>query len=136
MRIKIIALAAALLTSGPAARAQVPNMVFGTGNILANGLSVTPKTLKGGPGMLAWYNCNSANASPVFIQAFDVAAATDVTLGTTAPSFTLALSPSGASVGSFAFPANFFKGLMVAATTTATGAVAPTTPVDCSFGIK
>lgn len=119
------------------ASAQVPNIVgFGTSNVLANGLSTTVKTVKASAGMLAWYNCGNTNAAPVFIQAFDVAGATTVTLGTTVPSFTLALPTSSAIHGNLALPANFFKGLKVAATTTATGSTAPGAAVDCSFGIK
>lgn len=136
MRIWIAALVAALFISGGLALAQVPNMGFGTGNVLANGLSTTPKTLKASPGMLAWLSCNNANNAAVFVQAFDVDGATAVTLGTTVPSFTLALPVNTAAFSSFALPANFFRGLKVAATTTATGATAPTTAVDCSFGIK
>lgn len=83
-------------------------------------------------------NVNSADA---FIQCFNKANTTAVTLGTTAPDWVVSVPPAaGGNRGKFAedffdavpFPA----GLIVAATTTPTGSTLVTTGLDVNFGLK
>jgi hypothetical protein len=70
------------------------------------------------------YNPNTAVA---FVQFFNKAIA-DVTVGTTAPKKSIPVPPGGVAVGTyeddFALPYN--EGLVLAATTTASGSTAPT----------
>ena len=77
------------------------------------------------------------NTVSLFLQIFDANAAADVTLGTTAPNFVIAI-PEGTSatlVGGvdkdFPAPLRLSLGYVWAITTTATGATGPTS--DCTL---
>jgi hypothetical protein len=101
---------------------------------LAPGLTTTIVDVKGVQGSLQWYACSNANATVAFVQAFDAASSTGITLGTTAPRMSLPVQPSGVTVA--LVPTNFLKGIQVAATTTVKGSAAPATALDCSFGFE
>lgn len=72
------------------------------------------------------------NASEVYLQCFDAVA--PIVVGTTAPSFVIPIKASGTE--DIDFPVGFAKGLIVAATTGATGNTAPSTGLDCFFALS
>lgn len=80
------------------------------------------------------------NTSQVYIQLFDAAAATDVTLGTTTPTQTYAIpagdgTENGVRTKHFESPLRFGSGLVFAVTTTRNGSTAPGTacPVNLTY---
>lgn len=102
---------------------------------ISGGLSTTVTALKSSAasklGALELYNPNSSVA---FVQIFNVATAGAVTLGTTVPNKVIGIPPLQSYAMSWGDAGvNFSSGLQVAATTTATGSSAPTTPVEASF---
>lgn len=98
-----------------------------------NALSTTnpnPTTVKGTAGQLSTLQCYNPNTSQVYIQIFDNAAPT---VGTTAPALSIPIAAT--ATGGLALSligVQFSNAITVAATTTATGGAAPTTPVDCN----
>lgn len=85
-------------------------------------LLVSP-TVAGSPINLSYWNLANPNSVIAFFQFFDAAATSAVTLGTTAPTFTIAVPANGGVVDTTPMMAyGFKKGIVVAATTTQTGA--------------
>lgn len=72
---------------------------------------------------------NSDASAICYLQFFDAAALSDVTVGTTAPVFTMACHPSSTiQIDRGNFPIKWFAtGIVVAATAGRTGSTAPTT---------
>ena len=68
----------------------------------------------------------NGNTGPVYVQFFDAASASSVTLGVTVPTFVLQIPPNGVTDGPFPFPYVFTNGVVIADTTTPTGSGAPT----------
>lgn len=103
---------------------------------LADALSTTVKTCSAGPAILKWYFCTNPNTSTVYLQIFNSAGT--VTLGTTVPALSLGIPASSSAPGAGNSPMSigFSNAIKVAATTTARGSVAPSTPLDCSFSFK
>ena len=92
----------------------------------------TVQTVKGTQASLGgWYIWNP-NSSVAYVQLFDVASATTVTLGTTVPDVILGIPPQSAANLIDSLGVNFALGLKLACTTTATGSTAPTTGLDLS----
>lgn len=87
------------------------------------------KTKQGHLGTIVAYNPNSAVA---YLQFFDIAAASSVTLGTTVPNEVFGVPPLSSIVIPASTPANYYNGISFAATTTATGSSAPSTGLDVS----
>jgi hypothetical protein len=88
-------------------------------------LTATP--VQAATGARAWLYLTTHNksASDAYIQVFD-ALAGSVTLGVTVPKMSIWVPPSGASDNiNPRVPINFATGIVLAATTTETGAVAP-----------
>ena len=77
---------------------------------------------------VAIYNPSNAAA---FIQFFDALAA-DVTVGTTTPEFVIGI-PTVRELVALIGPANFETGIVVAATTTATGSSAPSAALQVAL---
>jgi hypothetical protein len=131
--------AAALLATvllGWCARPALAQQAAGDGFTRANGLSNAAVSVKSsGRGQLASWHCQSTNAAVTYVQFFDVATAGAVVLGTTVPKWSLALAPTS-QFGMSGLSGTFFAGLQVAATTTATGAVAPASAIDCNFTVR
>lgn len=102
----------------------------GLSTFFNSALFATVVAIKASAGKLYGYNLYNPNTSTVFIQFFD-AATGSVTLGTTAPKFSLALpSNTNAFVGldtNFPIGITFSTAISAAATTTAAGSVAPST---------
>lgn len=100
-----------------------------------SGLTNTAVAVKGGQGMVCGYFLdNTANTSATYFQFFD--ANTAVTVGTTAPLYSVAVPASGsANVLSTDGPFHS-KGILVAATTTYGGATGPSTAVSYTVFYK
>lgn len=99
-----------------------------------NGLTTTVKAIKSSAaGNLKGYYIFNPNSSVSYIQIFDVATAGAVTLGTTVAKLSLGIPALGAANLDSAPGIAFANGIQVAATTTATGSVAPSTAVDANF---
>lgn len=102
--------------------------------LLNNLLATTATSVKSSAaGQVSLFYCYNPNATVAYLQVFDAATAGAVTLGSTAPNSSWAIPPTQAS--GFAISQTgiqFTNGIQVAATTTATGASAPSTGMDCS----
>lgn len=123
------ALLTAILLSAPA-RAQV---AVGDAVFPATGLTTTLVQVKAARGNIDGLICVNPNAAIEYVQAFDSATTTGITLGTTAPKVFFPWSASGAQ--SLLAPANgifFTNGIVIAATTTATGSTAPSSALNCN----
>ncbi len=90
----------------------------------------TPFTVKSAPtGLNGWYLFNS-NATTVYLQIFDAKSKDEVVLGTSIPVLSLGIpAGSGANVLVDCIR-DFFKGIVIACTTTRQGNVAPANPLD------
>lgn len=99
-------------------------------------LSNTKQTVKSSSGRLYGYHLFNPNTSSIFVQFFDALAAS-VIVGTTTPTFVLTIPANATSPATLdtqlTVPISFGTGIVVAATTTATGSTAPTTPLNCSL---
>lgn len=80
----------------------------------------------------------NANASAVYIQLFDVADTSSVTLGTTAPTEVILIPASGQNIAEESERPwrQFTNGLAIAATTTATGSTAPGSATSLSISYR
>lgn len=96
-------------------------------------LSNSPVTVKAAPGAVIFFNVFNPNSSVAWLQIFDAAGA--VTVGVTAPVLSFAL-PSGGLWESPWSPQSlvFEHGIIITATTTTTGGVAPASPVVLNGG--
>ena len=100
-------------------------------------VTATAELLKTGHTALLSVEVENPNTSPVYLQLFDVAATTSVTLGSTTPTVSR-MVPAGAGGGVnsarlIEIPTGFTNGCVYAITTTATGAVAPTSVCLLNF---
>lgn len=87
---------------------------------LITGLTATAQLVSANPGFLIkliGYNANTPTM--VFLQVFDAAAVSDVTVGTTVPKYVVPFITT--VIDDNVFGIEFDKGVVVAATTTATG---------------
>ena len=99
---------------------------------ILNALTNTAVAVKAAGGQLAMVQCYNPNSSQAYIQIFNVASGS-VTVGTTAPTLSIPIAAT-ATGGWVVAPGGvyFSVAIAVAATTTATGATAPSTAVDCN----
>lgn len=99
-------------------------------------LSNTPQQAYVGYGMVqsVTISSNNAGSSDTFVQFFDAASTSQITLGTTKPYAIIPIDQNRSDYPSD-LRLKFRFGLIVAATTTPTGNVAPTTPliITCVF---
>ena len=99
----------------------------------------TVTLVKAGYTLLHGFEIENANTTKMYIQFFDAAAATDVTLGTTVPNATYYIPPgdgteNGVRGKDYAnSPSRYGKGLCYAITTTNTGLTGPTTELDLNL---
>lgn len=128
---KTLAALLALLFLAPAALAQG---VVGAAAYLNAALSTTVSTVKGTAGTTQFINCYNPNAAVAFVQVFDVASATSVTLGTTTPKMSIGFPPSTAVT--MPLGVAMLKGIKIAATTTPTGSTAPGAALSCTVGFN
>ena len=82
------------------------------------------------PASFLQYNLSNPNSSQVWVQFFDAASPSAVSVGTTAPTLSMAIPPFGVTDGSVASPYVFQYGIIIAATTTQTGSAAPSSAVQ------
>lgn len=92
-------------------------------------------TINGAAASLDTLDCHNPNGSVSFVQLFNVASGTTVVLGTTVPAWSVEL-PANSSKFLSGMHLWFNLGIKAAATTSATGNVAPTTALDCNVGIQ
>lgn len=119
-------------TMDAAARAGIVKPPVAT-PVLANALSTTVTTVAGAPATLDSYYCWNPNSSVAYVQVFDISGA--VTLGVSTPKWSMGIPPTaGANLSNVNL--TFANAVKVAATTTATGSTATTTPLDCNFGTR
>lgn len=81
--------------------------------------------IKTGPGKVGGYDFLNPNAASTYIQVFDVAAANNVTLGNTTPTYVIARGANMAWNHEYVNGIQHNNGIVVAATNNATGNVAP-----------
>lgn len=116
-----------------------PTASGGWASYFANAVT-TAVTVSGAAGKFGGYSLINLNSTPVYLQCFDTTGA--VTLGTTAPTFVVALPANSTAANGVAANfeiangANLANGLKVAATTTANGATAVSTGVSGSIWYK
>lgn len=123
----------AFLLIGPPTEVRAQSYGGGAYPLRASGLTTTVVTVKGSPGTLGWLQCLNPNAATSeYVQVFDVAPGTTVTLGTTVPK--LAFGFAGGQSLAIPIAGNFTKGIKIAATTTAAGNTAPAVALDCNVG--
>lgn len=100
-------------------------------------VTATVELLRTGNVVLMAVEVENPNTDPVYLQLFDAAAVTDVTIGTTTPTDTRMI-PAGAGGGVntsrlIEIPRRFGLGLCYAITTTRSGSTAPSTACPCNF---
>lgn len=98
-----------------------------------NAQTTTVREVKGTAGKLHGYYFYNPNSSVAYVQLFDVASATSVTLGTTAPNMVLGIPATSGANLSDAIGIAFTLGIKFACTTTETGNIAPATGLTCNF---
>jgi len=93
-----------------------------------------PKLLvKTGEALLYGYHFKNTTAAAAYVQLFDAAAITDVTVGTTVPNLSLGLAASAQETLGLVKPIKFALGIVAAATTTATGATGAAVDVNIFY---
>lgn len=84
-----------------------------------------------GYGSIAGIALENPNASNAYLQIFDAAKTSDVTLGTTPPTAIIPLAAGWTIAGPW--PQKFNKGIVIAATTTPTGSTGLATAMACTI---
>ena len=95
--------------------------------------TTTVQTVKPGEGALSGYYVYNPNSSVAYVQFFDVASGTAVTLNTTVPTFSIGIPATAAANLFDGTGIQFRNGLKLACTTTATGSTAPSTGLDVNI---
>lgn len=99
--------------------------------------TTTVRTVKGTAGTWGGYGTiYNPNASVAYVQVFDVATATTVTLGTTVPDMIIPIPAGSAANMEIVNGVNMANGIKLACTTTATGSTAPSTGLDLTVFFK
>lgn len=107
---------------------ETPVLKSGLTNSASSVVSSVAATLKS-------YYCYNPNATVEYVQFFDVATAGAVTVGTTVPKWSIGI-PATSAANLSGLNLSFANGIQVAATTTASGASAPGTALDCNFSYR
>lgn len=106
-------------------------------NAAVTNTCVKVNTVGAAPSQLISYNIANPTSSFLYVQFFDVAATGSVTLGTTAPAYVIAVPPYGVTDAFVAAPQfTFFNGIVIAATTTATGNTAPSVAASVTLSYE
>lgn len=109
--------------------------MFSTPNNNSNTpLTTTVVTVKGSAGTLGGYFIYNPNSTVSFVQVFDVSGT--VTLGTTRPNVMFGIPPLSSANMEIGNGLNFANAIKIAATTTSSGSVAPTTGLEVSMWYK
>ena len=104
----------------------------GTTPYFVSGQKATKLQIKSGSVFLFGWHIQNLDAAVTYLQFFD-APASSVTVGTTTPTFVIAVPASGLHDADDSVPIGLKSGLTIAATTTATGAVAPTNGLNVNL---
>lgn len=109
---------------------------FNAPTLSSTAVLLVPNT-SGGPISLSYFNLSNPNSTLAYVQFFDAAATSAVTVGTTAPTFFVAVPANGGVVDTSPLvDYQFKKGIVVAATTTPTGNTAPGSAVPVQIFTK
>lgn len=127
-KLRLVLLSAVALFATAFAFALSGNAPFYRSNLAATAVAVATK-----PTYLSGYNVANSNSAIVYVQFFDAASAGAVTVGTTAPTMVLAVPGNGVIDGIQIGQVAFQLGIVVAATTTATGSTAPATALSATI---
>lgn len=95
-------------------------------------IGATATAVKSSAGTLGAYYIYNANTSVVYVQIFDLATGS-VTLGTTAPKWSIGIPASGAANLELVNGLKFSTAITIAVTTTRAGSTAPTSTVDINM---
>lgn len=93
-------------------------------------IGATATLIKGSKGTLTGYDILNANAAITYMQVFDAATASAVTLGTTVPTLSIGIPASSRAARDLLDALTFIYGLVIAFTTTRTGSTANSSTVD------
>ena len=100
---------------------------------------VVESAITGCPCELDHFEASNSSGSDAFLQLFDAASASDVTLGTTVPNQSYFIpGPAGATGGAdriYTRPILFEAGLAYAVTTTPTGNTSPASAITLNAGL-
>jgi hypothetical protein len=113
-----------------------PSATGGWSKIKYAAQTTTVQTPKGTAATFGGYYVYNPNATVSYVQVFDVANATTVTLGTTVPDMIFAIPASSAANLEVSNGVNMALGIKLACTTTATGSTAPATGLDMTILYK
>lgn len=97
------------------------------------------QTVNGSAAVLDSIHCLNTNAAVTYLQVYNVAIGTAVTVGTTAPtqSFGMQSNATGPMLEvDTPYNAYYSNGIKVAATTGRTNGVAPGAGIDCNFTVR
>lgn len=101
--------------------------------------TTTVQTVKGTAGNFGGYYIFNPNSSVAYVQIFDAATATSITLGTTVPDMVLGIPGGSAGVAAnleITCGVNMTNGIKLAVTTTALGLTAPAVGLDMTIFYK
>lgn len=127
--LRLLLLSCALTSAALAAPSSYSNAALSSTAVT---VKVAPTTPYAAFLQVVHYNVANTNATPVYVQFFDALVA-NVTPGTTAPLFFLAVPASGVLDGEFPVPPAFSTGIVICVTTTPTGSTAPGTAVPTTL---
>ena len=126
---KILALLAAFVFFAAARFASAQSLPYSnTAGVTATLVAAVPSSA-----VLTGYNISNPNSATIYVQFFNASTTSGITLGTTAPFFSLAVPPFGVTDGPTTAPVSFSAGIVIAATTTPAGASAPTTAIPLTL---
>jgi hypothetical protein len=120
----------------PVFSTPTPSTTGGWSKIKYAAQTTTVQTPKGTAGTFGGYYVYNPNATVSYVQVFDVATATTVTLGTTVPDMIFAIPAASAANIEITCGVNMALGIKLACTTTATGSTAPGTGLDMTIFYK
>jgi hypothetical protein len=100
-------------------------------------LSTTLTVAQAAPATMVYWNISNPNSGTIYVQFFDAATTSGITLGTTAPKFWIAVPPTNGVTDGTSVPGIAFQsGVVIAATTTPTGNTAPGTAIPITLGLN
>jgi len=91
------------------------------------------KLVQAGETLLYGYSILNGTAAVAYLQLFDAAALSSVTLGSTTPTYVIGNSASAVTARSLTKPLYFANGLVIFSTTTATGSTAAAQHVSIEY---
>jgi hypothetical protein len=120
----------------PVFSTPTPSATGGWSKIKYAAQTTTVQTPKGTAATFGGYYIYNPNATVAYLQVFDAATATTITLGTTVPDMIFAIPAASAANIEITCGVNMTNGIKLACTTTATGSTAPGTGLDMTIFYK